>query len=92
MKLGTFTKQPVEIKDYDIDYTKWMPVGDSIQSVTASISPAGLTLGSVLVNGLVVKIWLSGGTNGLSYKITVNVTTTGGRLQQDEFFIKVKEI
>jgi hypothetical protein len=92
MKLGTFTKQPVEIKDYDIDYAKWMPSGDSIQSVTASISPAGLTLGSVLVNGLVVKIWLSGGTNGALYKITVNVTTTGGRLQQDEFFIKVKEI
>lgn len=92
MKLGTFSKQPVEIKDYDIDYTKWMPAGDAIQSVTAAIAPTGLTMGSVLVNGLVVKIWLSGGTNGSTYKITVNVTTTGGRLQQDEFFIKVKEI
>ena len=36
-------------------------------------------------------IFTSGGTDGETYKITVALTTTGGRVKQAEIKIKVKE-
>lgn len=91
MKLQ-FTKQPIEVLDYDVDYSNWLSTGDSIQSATASISPPGLTLSNVQVNGSIAKIWLSGGANDTLYKVTVNLTTTGGRISQEEFYVFVKDL
>jgi hypothetical protein len=39
----------------------------------------------------VAKVYTSGGTDGVTYKITATVTTTGGRVKQAEIKVKVKE-
>lgn len=93
MNLGTFNKQPVEVLDYDIDYSEWLTAGDNVQSIAAPlVEPAGLVVDSTFVNDPVVKIWLSGGISGTTYKITVTMTTADGRVKQDEFRVKVKDI
>lgn len=93
MNLGTFTKQPAEIQDYDIDYSEWLTAGDNVSSVAVTILPAtNLVLDSQYNNDPVVKLWFSGGTDGVKYKITVRTTTADGRLKEDEFFIKVKDL
>ena len=52
---------------------------------------AGLTvLARTLTNG-VVKVWVGGGTDGTTYKITATVTTQGNRVKQAEIKVKVKE-
>lgn len=38
-----------------------------------------------------VKVWISGGTAGGSYKVTVRINTAGGRTKEHEFQVKVKE-
>ena len=92
MNLGNFTKQPVEIIDYDIDYSEWLTAGDNVQGATVEVSPVGLTVESTFINDPRVKIWVSGGTTGTTYKLTVTATTAYGRVKQDEFKVKVKDI
>ena len=92
MILGTFTKQPVEVLDYDIDCSEWLVSDDVLSSATAVVDVAGLTVDSVLVSSPRVKVWLSGGTNGAAYKVTVTITTDDGRVKQVEFRVRVKDV
>lgn len=92
MNLGNFSKQPVEVKDYDVDYSEWLTDGDSVSSATVVVAPTGLSVDSIFINDPRVKVWLSGGTNGTQYKLTVTMTSTDGRVKEDEFKVKVKDV
>ena len=92
MNLGNFNKQPVEIIDYDIDYSEWLTAGDNVQAASVEVVPVGLMVESTFINAPRVKIWVSGGTTGTAYKLTVTATTADGRVKQDEFKVKVKDI
>jgi hypothetical protein len=95
--LAKFEKQPVDVQDYSIDYAEYLagledtapgPATALNLTVTAD---AGIVIDrSTLVNG-VVTVWLSGGTDGKSYKVTATLTTVGGRKKQAEIIVKVKE-
>lgn len=91
MNLGTFTKQPVEVKDYDLDYSEWLVAADTVEAAEVTVEPAGLTVGYVFTQDKKIKVWLSAGTNGTVYKLTVTMTTADGRVKQDEFKVKVKD-
>ena len=91
MSLGIFHKQPVEILDYDLDYSEWLTPGDSVESAVVVVEPTGLTVESVFTNESKVKVWVSAGTSGMAYKLTVTMTTADGRVKQDEFKVKVKD-
>ena len=92
--LAKFEKQPADVQDFDIDYTEWLTgMGDTAPgpSGVVVVADAGLTiLASILTDG-VVKVWTSGGTDGVTYKITATITTTGGRTKQAEIRVKLKE-
>jgi len=92
-------KQPWERKDYDIDYSEWLPTGDTIASATAAYVVVGTTAdteltldGTVTVTDTTAKVWAEDGTDGKTYLITVRATTTGGRKIEAEISLKVKEI
>lgn len=92
MILETFTKQPNEVQDYDIDFNEYLASmgGDSI---TAHVVPPvdGLDIiTSTVVNG-VVKVFIGGGTSGQKYVVTVRANTSGGRVREAEIAIKVRE-
>lgn len=97
MILAKYEKQPAEVKDYNIDYSEWLsPVVDTVASATAivtSVTEAAPTLeiDSIMESSTTVKLWISGGTAGVSYKVTVQMTTTGGRLDESELVFKVKD-
>ena len=97
-KIGSFTKQPGDILDYDVDYSAWLIEGDAVSASTVLIELlAGQSPGTLAVSGKNnltsrVKLWLTGGANGDSYKVTVTMTSTEGRVKQDEFTMKVKEV
>jgi hypothetical protein len=76
--------------DYDIDYTDWLTTGDNVSSVVIT-KDTGITVDSSFINDPRVKIWLSGGTTGTTYKVTCTMTSADGRIRQDEFKIKVRE-
>lgn len=91
--MNTFSKQPSENLDYDFDFADFMPAGDVIASSVVT-ADAGVTLGSKTDNpgASIVKQFISGGTDGTTYKVTCKITTTGGRVKEAEFKLKVKEL
>lgn len=91
MILGRFQKQPADVLDYDFDYSDWLADrADTISSISIT-ADTGITVGTTAHVSGVVKVFLSGGTDGSSYKITSTVITTGGRTKQAEIVVKVKE-
>lgn len=94
--LATYTQQPADVLDYDIDYnadeSPWLLTGDALASAVATVTPVGLTVATPLVVGSKIKLWISGGTTGTTYKVTLTTTTTLGRVKQDELKFKIKDI
>lgn len=89
--LGQVQKQPVEVLDYDIDFARWL-VDDTITSAEAVITPDGsLSVQTIDVDPTLVKVWLTGGDSGVTYKVEVTVQTAGGRVGQVEFKVRVKD-
>lgn len=98
MILEKYTKQPAEFKDYDIDYSDWLaPISDTVQSALVTIecltSPGdtALTCSTVFTTNTQVKMWIAGGTVDQRYKLTVRMTTAGGRVDESELIFNIKE-
>ena len=103
MIIGRFTKQPAETLDYDIDFSEFLGPGDTLVStgnppvpspLSVVVSPTGLTPVNTFVieNGTTIKQWLSGGVDGVRYKVTLTATSNNGRVKQVEFLVRVKEV
>lgn len=92
--LGTFTKQPREILDCDIDYTAVLAGRtDTIASQTSEVSPSGaLTVTSLTRDGNKIKAVVSGGTVDTLYKLTILATSSAGLVYEDEITILVEEV
>lgn len=90
--LGKFSKQPIEVQDYDIDFNEYLvSQSDTASSFVVSSDPGITIVNSSLISGK-VKVFVSGGLDGEQYKVSATVTTTGGRVKQADILIKVKEI
>lgn len=93
--IARWQKQPADTQDYDIDFGEWLEsISDTpraINPITVSV-PAGITLVTSELIGNIVKVWLSGGTDKAHYKVSILLHTTGGRVKEVEFEIRVKEI
>lgn len=92
MKLGTVVKQPGETLSYTIDYSEALTVGDNIESAFAQVSPVGMVVNNVSPVDPRVRFWASGGTTGITYKVTVTAHTADGRVFEDELVFKIKEM
>lgn len=100
MILGTFIKQPSEVKDYDIDFAPWLsPLGDTLDEVLPFVEcltdPADTSLvcgpGDVRITTNYAKFWVSGGTAGNRYKLTARAYTVGGRIDESELIFVVRD-
>lgn len=99
MKLGKFVKQPAEREAYAIEYEDDLVAGDSIAAdpvvlvevLGGALDTTPLVIAPVTVTATRVTLWVQGGTNGVSYKITVTANTVSGRVLQDEVTLKIKD-
>lgn len=87
-------KQPREIEDFDIICAKRMSDDDTITSVTASYSgpDQSLVIERCTWTDTVAKIWTSGGTDMVTYKITALIHTANGRLIEVDFHLEVRDL
>jgi len=87
------TKQSGDTLDYDVDFSQWLPKGDLITTASAVLNVTGeLVIDAVSLATPIVKVWLSAGVNGSTYKITVTIATNGGRVKEEEFLLRIKDI
>lgn len=97
MILAAYEKQPVERKDYDIDYSQWLiPAEDLIGEVVATVTSETEAVPTLEVDLIqhtvyVAKLWVSGGTVNTRYKVTVQLTTVGLRVDESELIFTVKD-
>lgn len=69
-------KDPATSNDpFTFDLTAWLGANWTITgSPTATVSPSGLTLGTVVSLGGLVTVYVSGGTVGTDYTLTIHVS------------------
>jgi len=90
--LEKFTKQPADMQDYDIDYTEYLDqLQDTGEEAYVTVD-SGIDLINYSLIGKTVKVWLSGGESGKTYKVTVTLKTVYGRTKQADIAIRVREI
>lgn len=87
--LNTYVQQPADRLDYDIPYI--LNDTDTLDSVAVSVTPAGLDVTGIVLDDNTVKLWVEGGVSGTKYKVEVVITTTLGRVKEDELIIKLKD-
>lgn len=91
--MNIYNKQPGDQLDYDVEFDNWMPDGDEITTVEVFLDKVGeLVIDQYQKSGLIVKVWLSGGISGCTYKVTVRVATAGARIKETEFKLRVREL
>lgn len=89
--MDSFTKQPTERLDYDVDFSDWLPNGDAIISTAVASTPSGLTIYVTDAATLIPKLWVSDGVDKNSYAVSVTVETSQGRSKEVNFKIKIKD-
>ncbi|GAC1700111.1 MAG: hypothetical protein NVS9B4_00890 [Candidatus Acidiferrum sp.] len=78
---NTFKKSPTAVKDFVVDWSLWLPQGETIQTSKWILDPE-LSLGPTAATktGTTATVWLAGGTLNQTHRainrITTNVTAT----------------
>lgn len=90
MLLGTVTQQPRDVRDYDIDFGEWFPLGDTVVDASVTVEPVGLTTTYALQHPR-VKVWVQDGLAGTTYKVTVVAYSNDGRAKEVELKVRVKD-
>lgn len=90
-----FTKKSTETFDYDIPLDEYFAErADTIASHVVEADP-GITVvsSSQTLDPKLIRVWLSGGTDGAEYGVTVRMTTTSAPAVVDDFdfTIRVKD-
>jgi hypothetical protein len=97
MILAKYEKQPAEVKDYDIDYSDWLiPAEDTIDGITTTVTSETQATPTLEVDYTqqtitLAKLWISGGSVGTQYKVTVLMTSVGGRIDESELVFNIKD-
>ena len=88
--MSTFIKDPDANLDYKVDWSSWLPDGDTIASAQW-IVPDELTAGQQTNDDTSATVWLSGGTARQRVQVTCRITTTQGRVDDRSFTLIVRD-
>ncbi len=86
----SITKDPDSVLDYIWDFSEWMPSGDSIASHIVT-PDSGITVDASTDDTDTVTVWLSGGTAGQAYTVSVKITTAQGRVVERSVLFIISE-
>lgn len=92
MRLGSVSQQSGERKSYVFNYAEALGGGFVRQVLQCEASPPGLDVEPLLLSEHRVRVFVSGGTSGTAYTITVRVETSDGEILEDELICRVKDI
>ena len=83
-------KDPDSVLDWLLDWTDWLAASETIYTHTVN-ADAGITVDTSTNDNTGVTVWLSGGTTGTSYTVTVKITTNQGRTVERSVIFEVSE-
>lgn len=103
--MATFTaedpKDPDAVLEYKFDWkaltnltgnTDWLESGETISSITIT-ADTGITVdsSSITDSNTSVTIWLSGGSDGVSYNVACKIVTSSSRTDERTALINVEQ-
>lgn len=98
MAIAKYTKASSERKRYSIDYTDWLDTGEAVSNVTFTIDDNValplLVVDAIMVlpTALGVQYYVSGGVDGVTYRVLAHLTTTAGpQAKLDEVLVTIRE-
>lgn len=81
--LETFRKSPVDVIDYDFDYSLWLSKrGNDTISSYRMVVPTDLIVDQVVQIQTTIKAFIRGGVIGKNYDVSCIIETAGGRTKQ----------
>lgn len=86
--MKSYVKDPDATLDYAFDWSLWLDSGDTIQTSVWTADPA-LTLTNESNDGTKTKVFVSGGVNESTYKLTNRITTAQGRIDDRSVEIRI---
>lgn len=90
MAIASITQQPRDVRDYDIDFGEWFPPDDVVVDANVSVDVPGLSTHFAIQHPR-VKVWIDGGVDGRTYKVTVVAYTNDGRAKEVELKVRIKD-
>ena len=89
-------KDPYSVLDYSLDWTNWMPSGDTISTISVTAETiagdsAPLVIDSSTNTDYIATANISGGTAGNIYNVEFRIDTTNSLKDSRNFRIKVVE-
>jgi len=90
-----YTKDPDAVLDYTVDWTAWLPSGDTITASTFTVNSDAdnaVVVDDQLNDAHTTTVWLSGGVAGQKYTVTNHITTAAGRQDDRSLTITIKEL
>lgn len=89
--METFIKDPDAVIDFKRDWSDWLATNETITASSWIASSDDITMDSDTNTTVDATVWLSGGTDGASYKLTNRITTNQGRTDDRTFIINCEE-
>lgn len=75
--------------DYVITWANWLGA-DTITGAPVWTVDAGLTLSAQSNTTTTATVWLAAGIAGQNYTVACRITTTGGRIDERSFIVRVR--
>lgn len=92
--IGRQVKQSGETLDYDVSFEDWFENRSDAPASHTVVAEDGITVEDSSLTGEIVRVVLSGGTDGETYKITVLLTTNAAtpRVKEADFTVRIKDV
>ena len=87
-EIETWLKDPQAVLDWTWNWSDWLQEGEEVASTSSTISP-GLIIDEMTNTSTTITVWISGGTVGNPYRVTVQVVTNQGRTDERSALIRV---
>ena len=96
--MNYFNKQPSEIFPFSVDFVDRMDIAETILSKTViaielvhNADVSSTVIDGSTINGTIIDVRVKAGIDGVSYKITVRVVTSGGNTLEEDITMYVVE-
>lgn len=93
--IGNKVKQPGETRIFSANFTRWFSNRTDSPSAFSVVATDGITIAGQELDGMKVKVALSGGDDGARYKVTVKMFTNSTpvtTIKEADFYVAVREV
>ena len=91
MAVATHVKDPLAIRDYQLDWSTYLAGADTISSASWSVSPSGPTIVTSSNTTTTTTARVSGGTAGTEYTLTCHVVLASGQEDDRSITIQIQD-